>query len=312
MAKITFIQPDGSEQVVDGDPGMTVMETAKKNLVAGIEAECGGACSCATCHVYVDEAWREKIGPPSEMEEDMLDFAFDVRPSSRLSCQIKVTEALDGLIVQRARKAVLGIPAGRGRYPSGPPQRRQDILGRGRPKYGGRERGSCALKCYLALLLSLAVGASAMAAAGRRTAAAMGRHRSQQRGLLAGGLGRDRGRGAPARRRGLQAPVQDLRQRPRRHRRPEGGVRGHVLRAAARRAAPPRPRPTGARPLRTRRRCSPMPAMRLLRAALYVRPAPARSSRRGRTPCAARATGSDPLRERCDRLPGRGKGSERV
>ena len=99
MAKITFTQPDGTRQVVEGEPGMTVMETAKKHLVPGIEAECGGACSCATCHVYVDEAWREKVGPPSEMEEDMLDFAFDVRPSSRLSCQIKVTEALDGLVV---------------------------------------------------------------------------------------------------------------------------------------------------------------------------------------------------------------------
>jgi ferredoxin, 2Fe-2S len=104
MAKITFIQPDRSEQVVVGDPGMTVMETAKKNLVAGIEAECGGACSCATCHVYVDDAWREKVGPPSEMEEDMLDFAFDVRPTSRLSCQIKVTEALDGLILKVPEK----------------------------------------------------------------------------------------------------------------------------------------------------------------------------------------------------------------
>lgn len=99
MAKITYTQPDGSTQVVDAEPGMTVMEAAKKNLVPGIEAECGGACSCATCHVYVDEAWREKVGPPSEMEEDMLDFAFDVRPSSRLSCQIKVTAELDGLIV---------------------------------------------------------------------------------------------------------------------------------------------------------------------------------------------------------------------
>jgi ferredoxin, 2Fe-2S len=104
MAKITFIQPDGNAQVVEGDAGMTVMETAKKNLVPGIEAECGGACSCATCHVYVDEAWREKVGPPSEMEEDMLDFAFDVRPSSRLSCQIKVTEALDGLVLQVPEK----------------------------------------------------------------------------------------------------------------------------------------------------------------------------------------------------------------
>jgi len=78
---------------------MTVMEAARKELVPGIEAECGGACSCATCHVYVEETWREKVGPPSEMEEDMLDFAFDVRPSSRLSCQIKVSEDLDGLVV---------------------------------------------------------------------------------------------------------------------------------------------------------------------------------------------------------------------
>jgi len=99
MAKITFIQPDGSRQEVVAEPGMTVMEAARKELVAGIEAECGGACSCATCHVYVEETWREKVGPPSQMEEDMLDFAFDVRPSSRLSCQIKVSEDLDGLVV---------------------------------------------------------------------------------------------------------------------------------------------------------------------------------------------------------------------
>jgi ferredoxin, 2Fe-2S len=99
MAKITFIQPDGSRQEVAAEPGMTVMEAARKELVPGIEAECGGACSCATCHVYVEETWREKVGPPSEMEEDMLDFAFEVRPSSRLSCQIKVSEDLDGLVV---------------------------------------------------------------------------------------------------------------------------------------------------------------------------------------------------------------------
>jgi 2Fe-2S ferredoxin len=100
MAKITFIQPDGSQQVVDATPGVTVMEAAKLNLVPGIEAECGGACACATCHVYVDDAWREQTGAPSPMEEDMLDFAFDVRESSRLSCQIKVTAGLDGLIVR--------------------------------------------------------------------------------------------------------------------------------------------------------------------------------------------------------------------
>jgi ferredoxin, 2Fe-2S len=104
MPKITFIQPDGNRQIVEAEPGMTLMETAKKNLIEGIEAECGGACACATCHVYVDDAWREKVGPPATMEEDMLDFAFDVRPSSRLSCQIKVTEALDGLVVSVPEK----------------------------------------------------------------------------------------------------------------------------------------------------------------------------------------------------------------
>jgi len=104
MAKITFIQPDGTQQTVDAENGMTVMETAKKNLIEGIEAECGGACACATCHVFVDDAWREKTGGPAEMEEDMLDFAFDVRPTSRLSCQIKVTDALDGLIVRVPEK----------------------------------------------------------------------------------------------------------------------------------------------------------------------------------------------------------------
>jgi 2Fe-2S ferredoxin len=104
MAKITFVQPDGSEQTVEGDPGLTVMEVAKMNLIEGIEAECGGACACATCHVYVDPAWRERTGSPNEMEEDMLDFAFEVRPESRLSCQIRVTEELDGLVVRVPEK----------------------------------------------------------------------------------------------------------------------------------------------------------------------------------------------------------------
>ncbi|HEY7458874.1 MAG TPA: 2Fe-2S iron-sulfur cluster-binding protein [Xanthobacteraceae bacterium] len=100
MPKITYIQHDGTERTVDAEVGSTVMETAIRNSVPGIVAECGGACSCATCHVHVDEAWSEKVGPPSPMEEDMLDFAFDVKPTSRLSCQIKVTEELDGLIVR--------------------------------------------------------------------------------------------------------------------------------------------------------------------------------------------------------------------
>ena len=99
MPKITYIEHDGTTRTVDADIGATVMETALKNEVAGIVAECGGSCTCATCLVHVDEAWSEKVGTRSEEEEDQLDFAFDVRPNSRLSCQIKVTEALDGLVV---------------------------------------------------------------------------------------------------------------------------------------------------------------------------------------------------------------------
>ncbi|MCW5681435.1 MAG: 2Fe-2S iron-sulfur cluster binding domain-containing protein [Xanthobacteraceae bacterium] len=99
MPTITFIEQDGTRRTVDAETGSTVMEAAIRNGIPGIEAECGGACSCATCHVYVDEAWSEKVGKPSPMEEDMLDFAFDVRPTSRLSCQIKVTDELDGLVV---------------------------------------------------------------------------------------------------------------------------------------------------------------------------------------------------------------------
>jgi 2Fe-2S ferredoxin len=99
MPKITFIDHDGKERVVDAAVGTTVMENAIKNGVPGIVAECGGACSCATCHVHVDESWMDKVGKPSPMEEDMLDFAFDVRPTSRLSCQIKMTDELDGIVI---------------------------------------------------------------------------------------------------------------------------------------------------------------------------------------------------------------------
>lgn len=99
MPKITFVEHNGTEHTVEGEVGSTVMETAIKNGVPGIEAECGGACACATCHVYVHEDWAEATGSPEPMEEDMLDFAFDVRPTSRLSCQIKVRDDLDGLVV---------------------------------------------------------------------------------------------------------------------------------------------------------------------------------------------------------------------
>ncbi len=99
MTRLSFITHDGTRFDVEAEKGSTVMENAIRSAVPGIEAECGGACACATCHVYVDEAWREATGKPEQMEEDMLDFAFDIRAESRLSCQIKVSEALDGLRV---------------------------------------------------------------------------------------------------------------------------------------------------------------------------------------------------------------------
>ena len=104
MTKITFIDAAGPSRTVDAEDGSTVMETALKNAIPGIEAECGGACACATCHVYVDDSWVEKLPKAEQMEEDMLDFAFDVRPSSRLSCQIKVRPELDGLTVSTPEK----------------------------------------------------------------------------------------------------------------------------------------------------------------------------------------------------------------
>lgn len=99
MTKITFVTANNERIETEAENGATVMETAIMNAVPGIVAECGGACTCATCHVYVDDAWRETVGGPSMMEEDMLDFAFDVKDSSRLSCQIKVRDDLDGLVV---------------------------------------------------------------------------------------------------------------------------------------------------------------------------------------------------------------------
>lgn len=100
MPTITYVAFDGTRHEIDAPTGSTVMENAVRNGVPGIEAECGGACACATCHVYVDEAWSDAVGQPEAMEEDMLDFAYDVRPTSRLSCQIKVRDELDGLVVK--------------------------------------------------------------------------------------------------------------------------------------------------------------------------------------------------------------------
>jgi len=104
MPKLTIVAFDGTRFDLDVDQGSTVMENAVRNSVPGIEAECGGACACATCHVYVDDAWTAIVGKPSQMEEDMLDFAFEVRPTSRLSCQIKVAPNLDGLVVTTPAK----------------------------------------------------------------------------------------------------------------------------------------------------------------------------------------------------------------
>ena len=100
MAKITYIEFDGKEHVIEVRNGLSVMEGAVKNNIPGIDADCGGACACATCHVYVDEAWRGKTGEASAMEESMLDFADNVEPNSRLSCQIRVSDELDGLVVR--------------------------------------------------------------------------------------------------------------------------------------------------------------------------------------------------------------------
>jgi 2Fe-2S ferredoxin len=100
MARITFIEHSGVEHNVEENPGLSVMEIAVKHSIPGIDADCGGACACATCHVYVDSAWMNKVGERGAMEESMLDFADTVGPTSRLACQIKMTNALDGLVVR--------------------------------------------------------------------------------------------------------------------------------------------------------------------------------------------------------------------
>ncbi len=100
MPKVIFVEHNGKEHTVEAANGLTVMEAAVKNLVPGIDADCGGACACATCHVYVDPAFADKTGEKSDMEQTMLDFANEVTDQSRLSCQIKLTDDLDGLVVR--------------------------------------------------------------------------------------------------------------------------------------------------------------------------------------------------------------------
>lgn len=100
MPKITYIATDGTETVVEAKVGQSVMLAAVNNSVPGIVAECGGACSCATCHVHVDPDWYERLPAPRDMEKDMLEFAIEPDATSRLSCQITVTEDMDGLVVR--------------------------------------------------------------------------------------------------------------------------------------------------------------------------------------------------------------------
>ena len=100
MPKIKYIEHSGKEHEVDVPEGWSVMEGAVKNLIPGIDADCGGACACATCHVFVEEPWLSQLPKKEDMEETMLDFAPEVEANSRLSCQIKVTTALNGLVVR--------------------------------------------------------------------------------------------------------------------------------------------------------------------------------------------------------------------
>jgi ferredoxin, 2Fe-2S len=107
MAKVTFIKPDGSRLVIEAKEGGTLMQAGIDGGINGIVAECGGCCQCATCHVYVAAEWRERLAPINEAEEAMLDNTVcERRPESRLSCEIKVTSELDGLVVQLPARQV--------------------------------------------------------------------------------------------------------------------------------------------------------------------------------------------------------------
>ena len=107
MPKIIYITFDGNKHEVEVPIGLTVMEGARDNNIPGIEADCGGACACSTCHVYVDEEWISKLPPIDDIERDMLDFAFEPNEKlSRLTCQLNVTEELDGLVVKMPEKQI--------------------------------------------------------------------------------------------------------------------------------------------------------------------------------------------------------------
>lgn len=98
--KLTFIEANGQTHIADGTSGVSLMRNAKQNDVPGIDADCGGGCQCGTCHVYIEPEWRVLVGEANALEQATLGFAANPQPSSRLSCQIKVTDDLDGLVVR--------------------------------------------------------------------------------------------------------------------------------------------------------------------------------------------------------------------
>ena len=104
MAKITYIEHNGKTHTVDVPNGLSVMEGAVQNNIPGIDADCGGSCACATCHVYVDEKWFNKLSKKESAEEDMLDMAYEPNKFSRLSCQLTVSDKLEGMIVNLPEK----------------------------------------------------------------------------------------------------------------------------------------------------------------------------------------------------------------
>lgn len=103
MPKVTYVDVNGTRTECDVASGISVMEGAIQNGIEGILAICGGSCACSTCHSYIDDAWVEKVGKPDEIEDSTLELAFERKPSSRLTCQIEMTDALDGLVVHVAQ-----------------------------------------------------------------------------------------------------------------------------------------------------------------------------------------------------------------
>ena len=104
MPKVTYIEHNGKQHQVEVENGLSIMEGAIQNGIPGIDADCGGACACATCHVYVKEEWLDKLSEQSESETDMLDFAFETKSNSRLSCQLMLEDTHDGIIVNLPEK----------------------------------------------------------------------------------------------------------------------------------------------------------------------------------------------------------------